>query len=541
MIDLNPYTEFHFLRPWWLGIVVLAFLLWLILHFGSSTERRWRRIIASHLLTHLKVGGEHRWRFRPLHLVVMFMILGSVGAAGPTWEREASPFAEDTAPLVIALDLSASMNAIDIQPTRLERAKQKIRDLVALRTGARTALIAYAGSAHTVLPLSDDPLLFETFLPALSTKVMPVDGKDPSKALDLAEQILSSDSVPGSILFFTDGIAERHVPAFVAHSERTHDEVLVLAVGTTQGGPIRIDDQTFHTAAKGRRVVATLDLEGLNLLESETGAFVASVTVDDADVGRIQRQVQSHLQRVRQEDETARWKDQGYWLVFPVALLGLLWFRKGWTVRWQLAVLVFTLGGCSLSEFQDTRFLDLWLTPDQQGRWQFEQGNYSAAAENFQDPLWKGIAHFQDGNLEDAVTWLVQVDSPEASYNLGNAYAKLENYPEAITSYELALEKRPGWVEAAENLELIEKLIAEETQDEEEQTEEGGDPTFDPDEIKFDEKGKKGKRGEVDVAQLTDDQLAEMWMRRLQTSPADFLRHRFAAEVAQDEQDKDSL
>ena len=195
-------------------------------------------------------------------------------------------------------------------------------------------------------------------------------------------------------------------------------------------------------------------------------------------------------------------------------------------------MLVFTLGGCSLSEFQDTRFLDLWLTPDQQGRWQFEQGNYFAAAENFQDPLWKGIAHFQDGNLEDAVTWLVQVDSPEASYNLGNAYAKLENYPEAIASYELALEKRPGWVEAAENLELIEKLIAEETQAKEEETEEGGDPTFDPDEIKFDEKGKKGKRGEVDVAQLTDDQLAEMWMRRLQTSPADFLRHRFAAEVA---------
>ena len=67
--------------------------------------------------------------------------------------------------------------------------------------------IAYAGSAHTVLPLSDDPLLFETFLPALSTKVMPVDGKDPSNALDLAEQILSSDSVPGSILFFTDGMS----------------------------------------------------------------------------------------------------------------------------------------------------------------------------------------------------------------------------------------------------------------------------------------------------------------------------------------------
>ena len=206
MVDLSPYADFHFLRPLWLLILVPTLLLWAVIHFGSSPERRWRRIIAPHLLTHLKVGGEQRWRFRPLHLILLLMIFGAVGAAGPTWQREASPFAEDTAPLVIALDLSISMNAIDIQPTRLERAKQKIRALVSLRTGARTALITYAGSAHTVLPLSDDPALFETFLSALSTSVMPVAGKDPSKALDLAGEILSSDPVPGSILFLTDGI-----------------------------------------------------------------------------------------------------------------------------------------------------------------------------------------------------------------------------------------------------------------------------------------------------------------------------------------------
>jgi len=82
-------------------------------------------------------------------------------------------------------------------------------------------------------------------------------------------------------------------------------------------------------------------------------------------------------------------------------------------------------------------------------------------------------------------------------------------------------------------------LLAEDDQPEDEETGEAAPPTFDPDEIKFDEKGKKGKRGEVDVAQLTDDQLAEMWMRRLQTSPADFLRHRFAAELADTQKKED--
>ena len=207
MADFGLYSDFHFLRPLWLLNLLLAVLLWATIHYGASSERRWRRIIAPHLLAHLKVGGEQGWRFRPLHLVLMLIVLGSLGAAGPTWEREASPFAEDTAPLVIALDLSDSLNAIDIQPTRLERAKQKIRDLVSLRKGSRTALLVYAGSAHTVLPLSDDPALFETFLSALSSSVMPVAGKDPTKALALAEEILASDDVPGSILFLTDGIA----------------------------------------------------------------------------------------------------------------------------------------------------------------------------------------------------------------------------------------------------------------------------------------------------------------------------------------------
>ena len=201
MADLGLYADFHFLRPLWLLTCVPAFLLWLLIRFGASLERRWRRIIAPHLLAHLKVGKEQRWRFRPLHLILLLMILGAIGAAGPTWQREASPFAEDTAPLVIALDLSTSMNAIDIQPTRLERTKQKIRDLVSLRTGSRTALIAYAGSAHTVLPFSDDPSLFETFLSALSTQIMPVDGQDPSKALDLAQEMLSSEPVPARFCF----------------------------------------------------------------------------------------------------------------------------------------------------------------------------------------------------------------------------------------------------------------------------------------------------------------------------------------------------
>ena len=333
-------ADFHFLRPNWLLALAAALLLGLILGRRADAERRWRKVIAPHLLPHLTVGARDRWQVlskycRPRHLLVWVLILGALGLAGPTWEREVSPLAEDTAPLVIALDVSTSMNAVDVQPTRLERAKQKARDLLALRKGARSALVAYAGSAHTVLPLCDDPSVFETYLAALETGVMPRKGKEPARALALAEELLAGEATPGSILFLTDGIAEEHAEAFAEHAARVDDEVLVLAIGTREGGPVREGDSGFATDAAGRRVVTTLDARGLEALEARAGAFVAGATVDDADVERLQRRVQSHLREAQERDRTARWKDQGYWFVYPVALLGLLWFRKGWTVRWE--------------------------------------------------------------------------------------------------------------------------------------------------------------------------------------------------------------
>lgn len=321
MID---FGAFHLLRPQWLWALVPIALIALFLARQGSAAARWRNVVAPHLLEHLIVRPARRPRVRPAHLLIVALVTATLAASGPSWRREPSPFTEDTAPLVIALDLSRTMTIRDIQPSRLERAKQKVRDLLAERQGAKTALLAYAGSAHTVLPLTDDPQVLESFVTALDPSVMPVKGKDPAAALGLAETMLADEPTPGTILFLTDDMTREAIPRFAEHSAGSRDQVAVLAVATEFGG-----------IAPGGRELHALDAAGLDALASRAGAAVELVTADDSDVRRVLGQIDTHLGAVLAEDTEGRWRDEGWWLAWPLAALVLLWFRRGWLVQWE--------------------------------------------------------------------------------------------------------------------------------------------------------------------------------------------------------------
>jgi Ca-activated chloride channel family protein len=175
--------------------------------------------------------------------------------------------------------------------------------------------------------------------------------------------------------------------------------------------------------------------------------------------------------------------------------------------------------------------LSLWLTPDQQGRYFFERSDYKTAAEHFQDPLWKGIAYYKSKNYEAAIEQFARVDTAESYFNLGDAYAHSGGLDQALASYEEALKRRPDDIAARENRDLVRSLIQKKKKGKEEEPPEGQEPNYTPDDITFDEKGKKGKRGEIDQAELSAEQIQEVWMRRLQTTPSDFLRLKFAAQA----------
>lgn len=332
MLDDGGLGSFHFLRPWWLLLLPLLLWLYLRLRRAYSSALQWRDVIAPHLLQHLTLDGttaasRGTWRVRPYQLMALAMLLAVLALAGPSWQPEITPFTEDRAALVVALELTPSMLAEDQPPTRLERAKQKLRDLLTRRKGARTALIAYAGSAHTVLPLTDDSSLIELYLESLTPALMPEAGADAAAALALAEQMLAAESAPGTILFMTDGIDRTLAGAF--KNPQRQAQILLLAFGSDAGGPIRADDAISGGIAPG------VDMGGLQAVAAAAGGELWRSTVDMADIDQLLRQVRSHLVNALSDDASMRWHDAGYYLVWPLALLLLLWARRGWTVQWS--------------------------------------------------------------------------------------------------------------------------------------------------------------------------------------------------------------
>lgn len=517
--------DFHFLRPVWLLALLAAVALPWLLGRHTDVRTRWKGLIAPVLLEHLVISHQSMVRLRPVHLTAGLIALGAVAVAGPSWQREHPPFVDDTAPLAIAIDLSQTMDATDISPSRLERAKLKVQDLLEARKGARTAVFAYAGSTHMVLPLTEDGDLVRTYVQSLATRLMPVPGKDTAKALRTVDAALANESEPGTILFLTDGVEEAALEAFSAY--RGRNDLIVLGIGTTQGGPVKLADGGYLSDSTGSRIFAKLDVENLRALQQRSDAQIATVTADGSDIAWIVRRIQTTFEQKSADGQT-RWRDMGWWLTIPIAVLGAFWFRRGWSVQWASALLaVFLLGAPQKSQAADSRFADMWLTPDQQGRLAFERGDYTAAAGHFRDPAWRGTAFYRAGKYAEALDAFAQVDTPESYFNQGNVLMHLGKPQDAVNAYQQGLQMRADWPEAKANLAVAEALVATEKKDDEDQQEQN--PNQKADQVQFDDKGKQGKAGLVEAG----DQTAEMWMRNIQVTPADLLARKFAIEARQ--------
>jgi Ca-activated chloride channel homolog len=315
-------TDFHFIRPYFLLALIPMLLLTYLLLRRHNISELWGKVIAPHLLDHLLIESGKKSALRPHHLFIFAGFLSIFALAGPTYKKEASPFTEDQAALVIILKTSPSMLAQDIQPNRLSRSAQKIKDLLTLRKGTKTALIAYAGSAHLVLPLTEDQEVLSHFAAELDPAIMPKEGSSLIKALELANKVLKKGKTPGTVLLITDGVNPQEQTEL--DQVKYPFAVQVYASAGPPGAKAPIDSP----------MVKPLNESELQLTARKLKGTVTKMTVDDADLKNLNSHIESSMQASMKEGGE-RWKDSGYAFVPILLILSLLWFRKGWELNYE--------------------------------------------------------------------------------------------------------------------------------------------------------------------------------------------------------------
>lgn len=299
-------AAFHFIRPWWLLLILPALLLWWAERRAGDSTNRWARVIDPALLKHLVTGVETRRRIRPGDVALLGWILGIVALAGPTWREVPSPFAAAARPAMILLKVSPTMLTTDLAPTRLDRARQKLADLLKSRAGAPTGLVAYSGTAHLVLPPTIDTDVVLDMAKALSPDIMPREGDALADALARADSVLADAKLGGSILVMADAIAPDQVTALAKPA------VPVTILGLTAP----------DTAADA----------GLAEAADALAASLIATSVDGTDVAQMSRRLAAGAAPTLGQGDGERWEEAGFWLVPLIALIALLWFRRGWVL-----------------------------------------------------------------------------------------------------------------------------------------------------------------------------------------------------------------
>ena len=324
---------FHLVRPAWLVALPIIGLTWWLVRRVNANPAQTSSFLAPHLRDALTVNRNATRAYRPVDGMAIALVALAFAAAGPSWSKQPSPWFAETAPLVIAIEVSDSMRSNDVQPTRLDRARFKVLDLIAARTGSRTALIAYAGTAHVVVPPSRDAAVLKPFLESLDPGIMPTPGADLSTVLPLARDLLGEQSSTGTLLFVNDGFDASDTALLAGFaSQPDTPSMAALVVGTTEGGVALMPDGAPVLAVGGGRLDTSVNASVLRRVSGEANVPVVHATAGDNDIRRLLRVIESNLQQA--DDPDARWRDQGWWLLWLAAPLVLLWFRRGWTMQW---------------------------------------------------------------------------------------------------------------------------------------------------------------------------------------------------------------
>ncbi len=538
--------EFVFLRPWWLLLIPVGF----VLAYAVTRRHRdsWKRVCDSELFAQLTLISDRISERLAWMLIAAGWLLAVTALAGPAWDRDNSTLYQSVDAMVIVFDLSRSMSSADLQPSRLERARYKALEVLEAQQDKSVGLVAFAGDAFDVAPISDDAGTIAHLLQSLQIRMMPVQGSQASAGLNRARQLLSNSSYQnGAVVLLTDGVDED----VYSSAERLRDSgyrLSVIGVGTEAGSPISLDNGDYLKNAAGEFIVAPVDHESLAELARMGGGLYSLVSepLSESMLRTIDFGSGS-LESAGDDASGVDWNDRGPWLLLALLPLAALMFRRGWILS-LIVLLPFSPQPSHALEWED-----LWQRSDQQAA-------SAVQREDFEHPRiadhsdWNGIALYRRNRFSEASAEFSKAIDKIAKFNSGNALAKAGELQAAIEQYESALQIDPEFEDAQFNLELLKQALQEQQRQQNQRSESRDDPESDPADA-----GSSGDRSEEtppdgdrsdsteqeprnerrdEASQLAlaessteeEQQLMEQWLRVIPDDPAGLLRRRFSFE-----------
>ena len=562
--------QLHLLRPWWLLLLIpLAGALWLLFK-NRYDSGSWRAVIDARLLPFVLSAGGQNTRGWSRWVPGCVALLAIIALAGPTWEKlPQSVYQKETA-MVIALDLSRSMNAADLKPSRLTRARHKIADILNLRQEGQAALVVYAADAFTVTPLTSDVDTILALLPDLETGLMPAQGTRADRAFKLALELFENSGIArGDVLLVSDGVSDlelKRIETLLAG--KPGQRISVLAVGTREGGPVPLKNGGFLKGPDGAIVITSMLGDNLQRIAQSSGGVFAAISADDIDINTLSYMMDSSIddREARLSDRsTDMWRELGPWLLLLALPLAALSFRRG--LIWLVPLCIVVLP-------PDVQALDwraMWQNNDQRASQLFAQEEFTTAADLFDNPQWQAASKYRAGDYAAALDTWQQLDSDDANYNRANSLARLGRYEDALAAYQQLLDKNPAHEDARFNKEALEEWLKNQQQQQqqggEQQQGEGEQQQQQGEQQQQQQQGEQGEQGEqqqgqqqgeqqqqqeeqaseqqqsqqpgeqgqqpaeeealAELDQQMTDQAAEQWLRKIPDDPGGLLRRKF--------------
>ncbi len=479
---MNELIGLQFLRPYWLlALLPVAWLLWKLWQIKQKQDA-WHQVIAPPFQALLlgKNASHSRTRSQQLGLLGLGLIwlIAVIALAGPSTKSVEIPAQKNQQGTVIVLDLSLSMLADDLTPNRLARVKYKITDLLTQHPELSVGLVGYAGSAHTISPISEDNQTLLSLLPALNPVLMPRYGADPQLGFQKGHELFQGAHINhGHIIWITDDIEPHQIPQLKQWIQQHDYSVSILTVGTPNGGAVQIPNYGLLKDDNGQIISPPLPLERFNAFTELSKVSLSHLNTSDQSLDALLPPLQPTMHKTKNEQNDTQFilpLDQGIYLMFLLIPLVALLFRRGWVL--SLSALSLPLVGLlsasllsvglfapntSYAETQQPSLSDVFKTPDQLGYKAWQENNLQAAESLFEDPQWRASSLYKLGKYQEAADLFRQDKSATGYYNLGNALAKSGELNAAKEAYEAALKQQPDFTQAQQNLKIVKQLLAQ--------------------------------------------------------------------------------